>query len=203
MSRGRDCVLPNVLEVVGTSKVDDLQAMRHALDPSGRPPHRPGCGGAPGCAGRDARIRLQRATYAIPSPPTGVNWVLAARLVCIAYGVVTVIGLLIIGFLVRHVDVPVLNPATGAIVYQTVDLGGILAVTAIVAACFFALIAWLTGYTLARVIMLLLMLLAALVTLSRMSGEPLSIAIGSLTSLLFDCAFAFVLIMSLVSSPRT
>ena len=142
-------------------------------------------------------------TYAIPSPPTGVNWVLAARLVCIAYGVVTVIGLLIIGFLVRHVDVPVQNPATGAIVYQTVDLGGILAVTAIVAACFFALIAWLTGYTLARVIMLLLMLLAALVTISRMSGEPLSIAIGSLTSLLFDCAFAFVLIMSLVSSPRT
>jgi hypothetical protein len=141
--------------------------------------------------------------YAIPSQPTGVNWVLAARLVCIAYGVVTVIGLLAIGFFVRHVDVPVQNPATGAIVYQTVDLGGILAVTAIVAANFFAFLAWLTGYTLGRVIMLLLMLLSALVTISRMSGEPLSIAIGSLTSLLFDCAFAFVLIMSLVSPPRT
>ena len=141
--------------------------------------------------------------YAIPSPATtGVNWVLAARWVCIAYGALTVVGLLVIGFLVRHVNLPVQDPATGAIVYQTFDLGGIMAIAAIIAACFFALIAWMTGYTLTRVILLMLMVLAALAVISKMSGEPPSLAIGSLTSLLFDCAFAFVLVMSLVSPPR-
>jgi len=138
-----------------------------------------------------------------PPPSIGFNWVALARWVTIAYGAVAFLALLATGFVVQYVTVPVQDPATGRIIDETVNLRPIMLMAAIAVAVLFAVFAWLIGYSIARVIALVLTVLGALAALSRMGGEPASAVVGSLVSLLFDVGFAFVLLMTFLAPQRS
>jgi hypothetical protein len=140
--------------------------------------------------------------YSLPTS-TGTDWVAVARWITIGYGALVVIGTIAFGLLVRHITVPVQDPDTGRIVNQTLDVGAFFVFAAAILAVIFAVFAWLAQFTVARIILLLLTVLAALGALARMSEEPPSAVVGSLVSVLFDAGFAFVLVMSIISRPRT
>jgi hypothetical protein len=136
--------------------------------------------------------------YALPKSG-GVNWILAARLIAIGYGVLAFLSILLVGILVPHLSVPVYDPNTGAAVYQTVDLRAALLFVGILVVAFFGVVAWLIGYAWARVVLLCLTVLAAFSAVARMSGEPTAAVVGSLFSVLVDGSLAFVLVMSFLS----
>ncbi len=137
-----------------------------------------------------------------PQASSGTDWVAVARWLTVGYGVLTVIGALAVGLLVRHITVPVTDPNTGHIVNQTFDIGALMVFAAAIVAVLFAFFAWLMQFALARIIMLVLTLLAALSALARLSGGPMSLLAASLGSLLLDAGLGFVLVMSIVSRPR-
>ena len=112
-----------------------------------------------------------------------------------------VLGLILFGLLVRHINVPITDPNTGIVTVQTLDIGTVFAVVAIVAAAFFALFAWLMRYTVARAIFLLLdalSLLSALSTLGRVQGY----GVLGLVGLVIDVAYGGALVMSLLPRAR-
>ncbi len=104
------------------------------------------------------------------------------RWITIGYGLLVVLGLIVFGLLVRHINVPITDPSTGITTVQTFDIGAAFAIAAIFVAGLFALFAWLTRYTVARVIFLILDALAVLSALSALgrtqgfgaarAGEP-------------------------------
>jgi hypothetical protein len=139
--------------------------------------------------------------YALPRD--GLDWVGLARLITLAYGGLTAVALVVLGLLVKHVQLPVYDPNLGATVYRNVDLGAAFVVVAVVAMALFALFAWLTQFTAARVVFLLLDGLAILGALSRLSaqGDAGYFPAVSLISVAVDVGYGFVLLMSLVR-PR-
>lgn len=140
--------------------------------------------------------------YSIPSSTAGgTNWISIARWMTIGYGALSVLTLLAVGFLIQNITVPVQDPASGRLVDETVNIRPFLAIAAVMVIIIFALIAWLTRFALARIILLMLVGLEAVGRLSRIGGEPVSAVLGTLISLLLDAGFAFVLVMSFLP-PR-
>jgi hypothetical protein len=129
----------------------------------------------------------------------GRDWVAICRWITIGYGLLSVLALIFVGLLVRHIDVPITDPTTGFTTVQSFDIGAAFAIAAIVAGALFALFAWLTRYTVARVIFLLLDGLAVLSALSAL-GRTQGFGVVGLVSLAFDVAYGGALVMSLL--PR-
>jgi hypothetical protein len=140
--------------------------------------------------------------YSIPSPTAeGTNWISIARWMTIGYGALSLLALLAVGFLFQHITVPVQDPASGRLVDETVNIRPFLAIAAVMVVIIFALIAWLTRFAVARIILLMLVGLEAVGTLARIGGEPASAVLGTLIALMLDAGFAFVLVMSFLP-PR-
>ncbi|HVC43108.1 MAG TPA: hypothetical protein VND54_14105 [Candidatus Saccharimonadales bacterium] len=132
----------------------------------------------------------------------GTDWISIARWITIAYGVLQVLGIFAIGLLIPSITVPVQDPTTGVIADQTLNIRPFLALVAVVAIVFFAIIVWLTKYGIARGIVLVVVLLEALAAMSRMGSEQSTAVAASVVSLLCDAGFAYVLVMTFVSRPQ-
>lgn len=158
---------------------------------SGQPPSTPGAGYA---------FNAPMAALAAPTSG-GMDWVLAVRWVTAAYGALAIIGLLGYGLLFQYLNVPEQDPVTGRLIEETINIRPFLLVVAIVVAIVFGIFTWLVGYTLARVIWLILIVVGAFATLSRLSGEPSQAVLATVLSLGFSAAMAFLLVMSLLPPP--
>jgi hypothetical protein len=144
-----------------------------------------------------------------PHPPgvvaqrRAIDWVEMARWITIGYGTLTVMVILGFGLLVRHVTVATTDPITGFPVMQTVDIGAAFVVVAVIVAVLFGVFAWLTQYTLARCVFLLLDGLAVITAFANLFDRPASLLALSFTSLAIDAAYGYALAMSLISAPRS
>lgn len=127
-----------------------------------------------------------------------------ARWFTIGYGVLLVVGLVAIGLIVQHINVPITDPNTGFTTVQTFDIGPAFAVAAIVVGAIMAVFAWLTQHTVARVIFLVLDGLALLSALSQIGVETRTGGVGflGLATVAFDVAYGGVLLMSLLPRPQ-
>jgi hypothetical protein len=149
-----------------------------------------------------ATIAMKAPTVSLAPLMVGTDWISIARWITIAYGALQVLAIFAIGLLIPSITVPLQDPNTGLIVDQTLQIRPFLALVAFVALIFYAVIAWLTKYGIARGIVLLVVLLEAVATVSRMSAEQSTAVAASIVSLLADCGFAYVLVMTFVSHPR-
>jgi hypothetical protein len=141
-------------------------------------------------------------TYALKQPAdSSRDWVAVARWITLAYGALTVLGLLAFGLLVRHLTLTVTDASTGQLTRQTYDVGAACAILAIVVAALTALFAWLTKFTVARIIFLLITGAGVVGALTQLSTEPVAYALGTGLALLIDVAYGVALIMS-IASPR-
>jgi hypothetical protein len=172
-----------------------IEAARNAPPP---PPPPPGFGYAAAPAVATAPPFVS-SVYAVTG--RGTDWVAICRWITIGYGLLTVLGLIIVGLLVRHISVPFTDPNTGLTTVQTFDIGAAFAIGAIVVGAFFALFAWLTRYTTARVIFLVLDGIAVFSALSAL-GRYQTFGLVSLVSLAVDLAYGAALVMSLLQRPQ-
>ncbi len=131
----------------------------------------------------------------------GRDWVAICRWITIGYGLLTVLALMFLGLLVRHINVPITDPNTGIVTVQSFEIGVVFAIAAIVAGALFALFAWLTRYTAARVAFLILDGLAVLSALSAL-GRTQGFGVIGLVSLGVDLVYGAALIMSLRPRPQ-
>jgi hypothetical protein len=132
----------------------------------------------------------------------GTDWVAICRWITLGYGLVTMLGLIAFGLLVQHISVPITDPNTGFTTTQTFDIGPAFAIVAVLVGGFFALFAWLTKYIAARVIFLLLDVLAVLSVFSGAGASARGGGFGmlELVSLAIDLGYGGALVMSLM--PR-
>lgn len=140
-------------------------------------------------------------TYALKPAQSAPDWVAVARWITVGYGALTVVGLLAFGLLVRHLTLTVTDASTGQLIRQTYDVGAVCAILAIVVAATTALFAWLTRFTVARIIFLLITGAGVVGALTQLSTEPVAYALGTLGALLIDVGYGVVLIMS-IAAPR-
>jgi hypothetical protein len=150
----------------------------------------------PAFAGNAAALPTTRVTR------RGVDWVDIARLVTAGYGLLIVVGLIILGLAFQHLDVPITNPNTGQTTIETINLGPGFAIVAIFIAGFFALFTWLTKFLVARIIFLALDALSILSLVSHLATGSGSFSLLSAASLIIDLGYALVLVLSIVS-PRS
>jgi hypothetical protein len=134
---------------------------------------------------------------------TGTDWVAICRWITIGYGVLCALTLIAIGLLVRHLNIPIADPNTGMVTVQTFDIGAAFAIAAVMVLAVFALFAWLTQFTLARVIFLLLDVLAILDVIGGAGSiaHAGSLWFLSVVSLLVDAVYGGALLMSLLQRP--
>ena len=134
---------------------------------------------------------------------TGTDWVAICRWITIGYGLLCALTLVAIGLLVRHLTIPITDPNTGIVTVQTFDIGAAFAIAAIMVLAVFALFAWLTKFTLARVIFLLLDVLAIFDVIGGAGSiaHAGSLWFLSVGSLLLDAAYGGALLMSLLQRP--
>lgn len=149
-----------------------------------------------------AKVTIRAPTVSLAPLTVGTDWISIARWITIAYGVLQVLGIFAIGLLIPSITVPVQDPTTGVIADQTLNIRPFLALVAVVAIVFFAIIVWLTKYGIARGIVLVVVLLEALAAMSRMGSEQSTAVAASVVSLLCDAGFAYVLVMTFVSRPQ-
>lgn len=149
-----------------------------------------------------AVVAIKAPSVSLAPLMVGTDWIAIARWITLGYGALQVLGIFAIGLLVPTITVPVQDPATGVIVDQTLNIRPFLALVAVVALVFFAIIAWLTKYGIARAIVLVVVLFEALAAVSRMGGEQSTAVVASVISLICDAGFAYVLVMSFVSRPH-
>jgi hypothetical protein len=147
------------------------------------------------------------AAYANPAfiaQPGSRDWVAICRWITLGYGLLAAIALIAVGLLLRHISVPVTDPNTGSTTIQTFDIGAAFAFAAVILGAFTALFAWLTQYTTARVIFLILDALALLSVFSGVGSTARSggFGIAELISVAVDLAYGGALVMSLVSRPQ-
>ena len=147
-------------------------------------------------------VSMNAPTVSLAPLTVGTDWITIARWITVAYAALQVLAIFAIGLLIPTITVPVQDPNTGTIVDQTLNIRPFLALVAFVAIIFYAVIVWLTKYGIARAIVLVVVLLEALATVSRLSTETSTAVVATLISLLCDAGFAFVLVMSFVSHPR-
>ena len=112
-------------------------------------------------------------------------------------------GSLALGLFLRHITFSFTDPTTGELTAQTYDIGTLCVILAFVFVLMTAFFAWLTKFTVARIVFLLLTGAAVLRALEQISTEPAAYAIGTVTALLIDVAYAAVLVMSFAAPRRT
>ncbi|HEV7679374.1 MAG TPA: hypothetical protein VGQ42_12465 [Candidatus Dormibacteraeota bacterium] len=185
-----------------------FQDGRHVAELRAAPPAQ-----APVAAGLAPSPAMQPAYAAAGAAPPGdyvlprhrTNWVTVCQAITLGYGVLAMLGLILVGLVVHRIQVPLADPGTGAISYQTFDIGPAFVIGAVVLMAVCVLFAWLTQYTTARVIFLALTGLAMLSAGSRF-GADMRAQGGfvwlTLTSLAVDLGYAFALLMSLINPPR-
>ncbi len=113
--------------------------------------------------------------------------------------------LIVVGLAVHTINVPVVDATTGLITYQTYDTGSIFVVAGLVLLGIFALFAWLTQYSVARVLFLLLDALAIIGAGARLGNDLRAggaYAVLTAFSLVVDLAYGGVLLMTFISPPR-
>jgi hypothetical protein len=191
--------------------LSDGRRLDEVLDAPPPPPPPPGAFGAPALASPGGQWGGAAGAAAYPPGPIagfqaatrGTDWVEIARWITIGYGTLTVLALIGLGLLVQHINVPITDPTTGIVTIQTFDIGAPFAIAAVIVGAFFALFAWLTQYTAARVIFLVLDVLAILSVVSRLGPDLRAGTLGilSLVSLAVDVAYGVALLMSLISPP--
>jgi hypothetical protein len=153
---------------------------------------------------------------ALPGPPlslavpvrrvfrtgAGPDWIAVCRWITVGYGAVCTLGLIAVGLLVQHITVPLHDPSTGLTTVQTFNIGPPFAIAAIVVAVLFAMFAWLTRYTAARVVFLVFDVLALLSAVSQVGVDfhAGGYAIFGLVGVALDIAYGAALVMSLL--PR-
>ena len=147
-------------------------------------------------------VAMHAPTVSLAPLTVGTDWIAIARWITVAYGALQVLAIFAVGLLIPTITVPVQDPNTGTIVDQTLNIRPFLALVAFVAIIFYAVIVWLTKYGIARAIVLVVVVLQALATVSRLSTETSTAVIATVFSLLCDAGFAFVLVMSFVSHPQ-
>jgi hypothetical protein len=133
--------------------------------------------------------------------PQGVNWVTIARWIMVAQGALGLVAVFVIGFADQYINVPVQDAATGRVVLETVNLRPILLAVAVAIALGCALFAWLVGFTVFRVILLMLIVLGIFESITRLGGAPTSVVAVTLADMVYDIGFGVVLVMSLISQP--
>jgi hypothetical protein len=131
----------------------------------------------------------------------GPNWIAITRWITIAYGAMSVLGLLLLGLLVQNASFLVVNPATGRLLTETVPFGLLMLIAAVLDAVIFTVFALLTKYPLMRLIIMVLTLVGAFGTLTRLGGLSPEVITGSIVSVFLDAGFVFVLLMSLLVQP--
>ena len=133
----------------------------------------------------------------------GTDWVDVARWITIGYGLLSVLTLIGLGLLIRHINLPITDPTTGIVTVRTFDIGAPFAIAAIIVGVVFAVFAWLTRYTVARVIFLVLDGLGVLGLVTNLGPDLRAGTVGilSLVSLAVDLAYGGALVMSLLSPP--
>jgi hypothetical protein len=132
---------------------------------------------------------------------TGMDWVSLARWILVAQGALGLIAIFVIGFADQYINLPVRDVATGREVLETINLRPILLGAAIAVILVVALFTWLIGFTIARVIYLMLLALGVAESLARIGGAPTSIVAVTIVDLVFDLGFGFVIVMSLINPP--
>ncbi len=179
----------------------DGRSLQSAQNDPPPPPPPPGSFGYAGMPAVTAPSGFSGAAYPYQGSAStgGRDWVAICRWITIGYGLLTVVGVMLVGLLVQHINVPLTDPSTGITTVQTFNIGPAFAIAAVFIGAVFALFAWLTRYTVARVIFLLLDVLAVLSALSGLGRTQGFAAIG-VVSLAFDVAYAGALVMSLL--PR-
>jgi hypothetical protein len=131
----------------------------------------------------------------------GPSWIAITRWITIGYGALSVLGLLLLGLLVENANFPVANPATGRLITETIPFGLIMLIAAVLDGLIFTVFALLTKYPLMRLIIMVLTLVGAFGTLTRLGGESPEAIAGSIVSVFLDAGFVFVLLMSLLVQP--
>jgi hypothetical protein len=135
------------------------------------------------------------------SRPTGIDWVFIARLITLGYGALIFVGLVILSIAVPHISVPVTDPNTGVTTNETLNLGPVFAIVAVIVGGTFLLLAWLTRFFIARIIFLIFDGLAVLSALAHFgAGQTVSVISG--LDLVVDLVYGAVLLMSIMSPRR-
>jgi hypothetical protein len=163
------------------------------------PPPPPAAFGYAGAPAVGAQSGFSAGSYQTVTTPSGTDWVAICRWITIGYGLFVVLALIGVGLLVQHINVSITDPNTGITSVQTFNIGPAFAIGAIILAALFALFAWLTQYPVARVIFLILDVLAVLGALSQL-GRTQGFGFLGLVSLAVDVAYGAALVMSLL--PR-
>jgi hypothetical protein len=132
----------------------------------------------------------------------GTDWISIARWIAAAYGALSVLGIFAVGLFVPSITVPVQDANSGQIVDQTVNIRPFLAIVAFIAIVFYAVIVWLITYGVARAVVLIVIVLEAVVALSRLGTESTTAVAASVVSLLCDAGFAYVLAMTFLAPRR-
>jgi hypothetical protein len=167
------------------------------------PPPPPAAFGYPAIPAAAGLPGFSAPVYPNMTPATGTDWVAVCRWITIGYGILSALVLIGIGLLIQHINVPIFDPNTGITTVQTFNIGPAFAIAAILVAAVCALFAWLTRYTVARVIFLLVDVLATLNAIAGIGGTAQAGGAGALglVSLAVDIVYGWALVMSLL--PRS
>jgi hypothetical protein len=149
-----------------------------------------------------APVSINAPTVSLASPMVGTDWVAIARWITVAHGALVVLFIFAIGLIVPTITVPVQDPSTGGIVEQTVNIRPGLAIVAVLVMIFYAGFVKAIGWAVVRVILLILVLIGAFAAASRIGTEPLALVAGTITGLIIDAGFAYVLTMTFLAPRR-
>jgi hypothetical protein len=147
-------------------------------------------------------VAIKAPTVSLAPLVVGTDWISIARWIAAAYGALSVLGIFAVGLFVPSITVPAQDPNSGQIVDQTVNIRPYLAIVAFFAIVFYAVIVWLITYGVARAIVLIVIVLEAVIAVSRLGTEPASAVAASVVSLLCDAGFAYVLAMTFLAPRR-
>lgn len=147
-------------------------------------------------------VAIKAPTVSLAPLVVGTDWISIARWIAAAYGALSVLGIFAVGLFAPSVTVPVQDANTGQIVEQTLNIRPYLAIVGFFAMVFYAVIVWLIAYGVARAIVLIVVVLAALAAVSRLGTEPPTAVAASVVSLLCDAGFAYVLTMTFLAPRR-
>jgi hypothetical protein len=147
-------------------------------------------------------VAIRAPTVSLAPLVVGTDWISIARWIAAAYGALSVLGIFAVGLLVPSITVPVQDANTGQIVDQTLNIRPYLAIVAFFAIVFYAVIVWLITYGVARAVVLIVVVLEAVVAVSRLGAEPSTAVAASVVSLFCGAGFAYVLTMTFLAPRR-
>jgi hypothetical protein len=149
-----------------------------------------------------APAAIKAPTVSLAPLTVGTDWVSIARWISAAHGALYVLAIFAIALLVPSVNVSSIDPNTGQILVQTVNIRPALALLAFIVIVIYAVFVWLIKFGVVRALLLAVTVLVALATLGHLSSETSTTVAASLVDVLIAAGTSFVLIMSFVSPPR-